>query len=135
MSEAMAEHRPVNIVILHDAAVCPLTDFSEWEHGNCWGIRTTDEELGLEDKSEDALSDRRVYDFVKRLAQTVGEKRVQIEFDHGQDENDRLVFHESEIMRKLSKEFRHIPLHPLAPGHTAKIKLMLRQRNRAKKQR
>jgi hypothetical protein len=135
ISDALAEHRPVSVVILHDAAVCPLTDFSEWEHGNCWGIRTTDEESGLEDKSEDALSDRRVYDFVKKLAQTVGEKRVQIEFDHGQDENDRLVFHESELMRKLSKEFRHIPLHPLAPGHTAKIKLMLRQRSRARKQR
>ncbi len=135
MSDALAEHRPVSVIILHDAAVCPLTDFSEWEHADCWKVRTSDEGFGLEDKSEDALSDREVYDFVKKLAQTVGEKRVQIDFEHGQDENDRLVFHESEIMRKLSKEFRHIPLHPLAPGHTAKIKLMLRQRSRARKQR
>lgn len=135
MSDALAEHRPVSVVILHDAAVCPLTDFSEWEHADCWKVRILDEGLGLDDKSEDALSDRRVYDYVKKLAQTMGDKRVQIEFDHGQDENDRLVFHESEIMRKLSKEFRHIPLHPLAPGHTAKIKLMLRQRSRARKQR
>ena len=134
MSDALAEHRPVGVVILHDAAVCPLTDFSEWEHAYCWRVRTSDEDIGLENKSEDALSDREVYDFVKKLAQTVGEKRVQIELDHGQDENDRLVFHESELMRKLSKEFRHIPLHPLAPGHTAKIKLMLRQRSRTRKQ-
>ena len=135
MSDVLAEHRPVSVVILHDAVVCPLTDFSKWEHANCWSVQTSNEGFGLDDKSEDALSDREVYDFVKKLAQTVGEKRVQIEFDHGQDENDRLVFHESEIMRNLSKEFRHIPLHPLAPGHTAKIKLMLRQRSRARKQR
>ena len=135
MSDALAEHRPVSVVILHDAAVCPITDFSEWEHADCWKVRILDEGVGLEDKGEDPLSDREIYDFVKKLAQTVGEKRVQIEFDHGQDEHDRLVFHESEFMRKLSKEFRHIPLHPLAPGHTAKIKLMLRQRSRARKQR
>ena len=99
-------------------------------HGACWTIHALSEkgDYGLLFREIDGvpMSDKEVYGHVETLVLKLDKRRLKIDFNHGHDENDRLVFNESEFMRELSVRYRSIPLQRLYPGHTAKIKYVRR---------
>lgn len=129
ISDTTFEHREIRITIRHYPTQCPLITKTGRDHASCWGVDQLPEEqfLDLVD-TEHHLTDNEVLHGVQRLTQSIGDRRISIVFDHGSDEDDRLVFNESEVMRELSREYRGIPLQNLAPGHTAIIKLMKKRR-------
>ncbi len=123
------EHRAIQITIRHYPTQCPIVTKTGRDHASCWGVDQLPEEqfLDLVD-TEHHLTDNEVLQGVQRLAQSIGDRQISIVFDHGSDEDDRLVFNESEVMRELSREYRGIPMQNFAPGHTARIKLMKKRR-------
>ena len=118
------EHRAIQITINHYPNQCPLVEGTGKDHASCWGIGLLSETqyLNLID-IEHYLTDREVLESVKKIAKSIGDKRIAIVFDHGPDKDDRLVFNESEVMRELSRKYRGIPMQNFAPGHTLRIKL------------
>ena len=129
ISDTAFEHRALQVIIQHYPTQCPLVTKTGRDHDSCWGVDPHSEEqfLDLID-TEHYLTDREVLEGVQRLAQSIGNRRIDIVFDYGSDEDDRLVFNESEIMREISREYREIPLQNFAPGHTVSIKIMKKRR-------
>jgi len=126
LSSALSDYKVLQIIISHYPTQCPLVDGSGRNHASCWGVDlpsgTEQQYLNMID-TEHHLSDREVLEYVERLAQSIGKDLISIVFDHGADNDDRLVFNESEVIREISREYRGIPLMNLAPGHTVRIKL------------
>lgn len=132
--ETAFEHRALQITIRHYPTQCPLVAGSRLDHDSCWGMDPpTEKQFQDLVDSEHFLTDEEVLEAVRRVAQSAGNRRIRIVFDHGSDEDDRLVFNESEVMRELSREYRGIPLQNFAPGHTSRIKLRKRQKTGDKK--
>ncbi len=118
------KHRKLQITIRHYPDQCPLVRDARLDHDSCWGFDPLSEDQFLDFvDTEHYLTDQEILECVKRLVQSIGNRRLVIVFDHGPDKDDRLVFNESEVMRELSREYRGIPLQTFAPGHTSRIKL------------
>ena len=130
ISDTAFEHRVLQLTIQHYPTQCPIVAKTGRAHASCWGVNPLPEEqlLNLVD-TEHYLKDIEVLEGVQKLAQSMDNRRITIMFDHGSDEDDRLIFNESEVMRELSREYRGIPMQNFAPGHTARIKLMKKQRD------
>ncbi len=124
------EHRTIQITINHYPNQCPLVEGTGKDHASCWRIELLSETqyLNMID-IEHYLTDRDVLESVEKLAKSIGSKRIAIMFDYGSDNDNRLVFNESEVMREISREYRGISMQNFAPGHTVRIKLRKKQRD------
>jgi len=129
ISDTALEHRPIQITISHYPDQCPLVEGTGNNHGSCWGVELLSEIqfLDLVD-TEHYITDTEILEGIQRVAQSISDGRISIMFDHGSDEDDRLVFNESEVMRELSIEYRGIPLQNFAPGHTLRVRLKKKER-------
>ncbi len=126
VAETTSDYRTIQVTIRHHSIQCPLVEGSGRNHASCWGVELPS---GLEQQhidmmdTEHYLTDREVLECVERLAHSIGTGLISIMFDHGANEDDRLVFNESDVMREISREYRGIPMVNFAPGHTIRIKL------------
>ncbi|MHA1137577.1 MAG: hypothetical protein ACTSSE_13920 [Candidatus Thorarchaeota archaeon] len=126
LSPALSEYKVLQMIISHYPTQCPLVDDPRLDHASCWGVDfpsgTEQQYLNMID-TKYYLTDRKVLESVEKLAQSISKGLISIVFDYGADDDDRLVFNESEVMREISREYRGIPLMKLSPGHTMIIKL------------
>jgi len=130
LSPALSDYKVLQITISHYPNQCPIVEGTGKDHASCWGVELLSETQHLDMiDTKHHLTDSEVLEGLKKLAQLIGVRRIAIVFDHGSDNDDRLVFNESEIMREISREYRGIPMQNFTPGHTARIKLRKKQRD------
>ena len=130
LSPALSDYKLLQITISHYPNQCPIMEGTGKDHTSCWGVELLSETQHLDMiDTEHHLTDREVLEGLKKLAQSIGVRRIAIVFDHGSDIDERLVFNESEVMREISREYRGIPMQRFTPGHTARIKLRKKQRD------
>jgi hypothetical protein len=126
ISDAVSEKRPLTVTIFHDSSICPIIISKKWDHEDCWGIRCPPDNKWPEEFSDHLelsnCTDEEVSTSIHRLSQLIAKRQLRIEFDYGPDQDDRMVFNESDFMRELSKEYRHIPMPKMKPGRAAYLK-------------
>ena len=136
LADTTIEYSPIQITIYHDFSKCPLTINPHGNHASCWKLSMDYNALPISDIGKEDferhLTDKQVQEIIEKLTQSLRKRQLEIVFDRGSEKYDYLVFGESEIMRKISKVYRSMSIQQLSPGHTIRVKRMIKRRDKSK---